>query len=315
MTAASESTRRLGLVLAFMTGIALLVAPGMAVAHAAGGGATILCDPSGCHVTVIDPGAGGTRGAGGAARTSESSCAWLNRPVPCTDAAMGSFNSRDGCYYKVAVPAPTSGPVFVQFQRFGGGIYWVSCPFGVGSGGYVWLAQPLAGMGPTPGELAQRALDSLTLTRPSTGRYPAGRLRDGTPYAVVRAATWFFTDPADFRVLTARAAVGGVWARVTATPVALMFTPGDGAAAVSCSGPGTAWTSAYGVWDRSPSGCDYSYPHSSIHQPNRVVTATYGIRWQVSWVGSGGASGVLPDQMTTATATFAVAEVEAVVVR
>jgi hypothetical protein len=44
-----------------------------------------------------------------------------------------------------------------------------------------------------------------------------------------------------------------------------------------------------------------------------VVTATYGIRWTVTWVGSGNTSGTLPDQMTTSQSTFAVAEVESVV--
>jgi hypothetical protein len=163
--------------------------------------------------------------------------------------------------------------------------------------------------------LARRAFASLTLTKPSTGRYPAGTLRDGTPYTVVRAYTWYWTDPADFQTLTARASAGPVWAEVTVKPAALIFTPGDGARAVSCAGPGTEWSSSYGVWAPSPSGCQYRYPHSSIHAPNHEVTATYGIRWQVSWVGSGNSSGTLADQTTTSTATFAVAEVEAVVVR
>jgi hypothetical protein len=228
---------------------------------------------------------------------------------------MGSLNAADGCYYKVADPLPTSGPVLAEFQQAGGGIYWATCPFGTGSGGFVWRAQPPPGMGPTPGELAQRALDSLTLTKPSTGRYPAGTLANGEEFTVVRMHTWYFTDPNDFRPLTARAAAGGVWAQVTVTPVALMFTPGDGNATVSCAGPGTAWNSSYGPWDASPSGCDYQYPHSSIHEPNLEVTATYGIRWQVSWVGSGDTTGTLPDQTTTSTARFAVAEEEALVIK
>jgi hypothetical protein len=227
---------------------------------------------------------------------------------------MGSFNSHDGCYYKEANPYPTSGPVADEYKQAGGGIYWATCPFG-GSGGYVWLAQPPPGMGPTPGQLAQQAFDSLTLTKPSPGRYPAGTLKNGQSYTVVRAATWYWSDPNDFKTLTARAAAGSVWAAVTVTPVALTFSPGDGNAAVSCAGPGTAWNASYGVWDASPSGCDYHYPHSSIHAPNQVVTATYGIRWQVTWVGSGNTSGTLPDQTTTRNATFAVAEVEAVVTK
>jgi hypothetical protein len=44
-----------------------------------------------------------------------------------------------------------------------------------------------------------------------------------------------------------------------------------------------------------------------------MVTATYGIEWTVTWTGSGGAAGTLTIPPTTATATFAVAEVQAVV--
>lgn len=129
----------------------------------------------------------------------------------------------------------------------------------------------------------------------------------------MHAYTWYYSDHAHFRTLTARAAAGATWAQVTVKPVALTFKPGDGNGAVSCTGPGTAWNSSYGVWAASPSGCDYQYPHSSIHEPNGVVTATYGINWQVTWVGSGGTSGTLPDQTTTSNSTFAVAEVESVV--
>ena len=228
---------------------------------------------------------------------------------------MGYFNAKDGCYYKEANPYPTSGPVYVSWKTGGGAIYWATCPFGNGSGGYVWLPNPPPGMAPTPGQLALRAFNSLALTKPSTGRYPDGRLKNGQPYTVVRAATWYWADPVDFKSLTARAAAGAVWAEVTVKPTALTFTPGDGNSAVSCAGPGTTWNSAYGVWDPSPSGCDYHYPNSSIHEPHGVVTATYGIRWQVTWVGSGNTSGTLPDQTTTSRSTFAVAEVESVVTR
>lgn len=277
---------------------------------------TVICYPDGTCVTkVVNPGGGGSDGSGGGSG-GDARCAWHGRTVPCTTSA-GYFNASDGCYYREADAYPTTGPVAVEYRRAGGAIYWASCPFGGGlqSGGYVRLPNPPPGLGPTPAMLARQAFDSLTLTRPSTGRYPAGRLQDGTPYTVVRASTWYWTDPADFRTLTTRAAAGPVWARVTATPAALSFTPGDGNPAVSCAGPGTAWNDSHGVWAASPSGCDYRYPHSTIHAPGGVVTASYSIRWQVSWVGSGGTSGTLQAPATTSRSTFAVAEVESLVTR
>ena len=179
-----------------------------------------------------------------------------------------------------------------------------------------WSATPPAGPAAVdPAELAEQALQTLTVPRPTTGRYPAGTLRDGQPFTVVNAYTWFWTDPESFRALTARADVGGVWAQVTVTPTALHFAPGDGAAAFACPGPGVAWQPGDGVWAPSPAGCHYRYPHSSIDQPGEQVTATYGISWSVAWTSSTGASGTLPDLTTSSNATFAVAEVQAVVTR
>jgi len=303
---------RLFLTLAMVVSLAVTAGVASSAARADGGGGKTVCHDGVCVVIVGDPGGPGHGGGTGHGGGGSSGCTWQGKSVPCTTQS-GSFNAQDGCYYKEANPYPTAGPVAVEYQQAGGGIYWATCPFGNGSGGYVWLPQPPAGLGPTPAELAQRAFDSLTLTKPSTGRYPVGTLKNGQSYTVVHAYTWYFSDPNDFKTLSARAAAGPVWAQVTVTPVALTFTPGDGNGQVSCAGPGTAWNSSYGVWAASPSGCDYQYPHSSIHEPNGQVTATYGINWQVTWVGSGNTAGTLPDQRTTSNSTFAVAEVESVV--
>ena len=295
---------------------ALLVAPTVASADG-GGDTTIVCDPTGCHVVVVDPGGGGNSGGpGGPGSPGGGGCKWQGKTVACSDPALGSFDSSDGCYYKEASPYPTSGPVYESWKAGGGGIYWASCPFGNGSGGYVWRPTPPANLPPSPAELAKRALDSLTLTKPTTGRYPSGTLKNGQPYTVVHAYTWYYTDPDRFKTLTARAAAGGNWAEVTVKPTGLTFNPGDGRGTVRCNGPGTPWNSSFGVWAASPSGCDYQYPHSSIHEQHQEVTATYGIEWTVSWVGSDGpGTTTLTVPPTTATSTFAVAEVEAVVTR
>lgn len=286
----------------------MCVSPRTAVA--AEGSSHVVCHRGVCVVVVDNPGSGGSGGDSGS--SDSGGCSWKGHKVPCTT-QNGYFNASDGCYYREANPYPQTGPVAVEYEKAGGGIYWASCPFGTGSGGYVWLPQPPPGVGPTPAMLAKRAFDSLTLSKPSSGRYPDGTLENGLHYTVVRTYTWYWTDPSNFKTLTAKAAAGAVWAEVTVKPTALTFTPGDGNATVSCTGPGTVWNDSYGAWAPSPSGCDYRYPHSSIHAPHNVVTATYGIKWQVTWVGSGNTSGTLPDQTTTATSTFAVAEVQSVV--
>ncbi len=186
-----------------------------------------------------------------------------------------------------------------------------------GTNGFTfWSASPPAGPATVdPVQLARQALRTLTVPAPTMGRYPAGTMQDGRPFTVVGASTWFWTDPDGFRPLSARADAGGVWAQVTVTPTLLTFAPGDGAATVSCPGPGVAWKQGDGVWAASPAGCDYRYPHSSIHQPGGQVTASYGIEWSVTWTSSTGAGGTLPGLTTTSSETFAVAEMESVVFR
>jgi hypothetical protein len=268
-----------------------------------------------CTVVVIhDPppgrgGGGGDQGAGTCFYTA------ANRELPCHN-WQGWWDASLQCYVRLDNPQPPlSDPVWRGHAD--GAIYTCGLPECPDSFCYraVWLAQPPPGMGPSPLDLARQALASLTIPVPSTGRYPAGRLKDGRPYTVVRAYTWYWTDPAKYKPLTARAAAGPVWAQVTVTPATLSFTPGDGSATVSCAGPGSPWTPSDGVWARSPSGCDYRYAHSSIHRPRGMVTATYSITWQISWVGSGGTSGTLAALTTTASSTFAVAEAESIVVR
>ena len=260
-------------------------------------------------------------GSGSGDGSQEAGCTLeaTGAAIPCQDGPSWWVQSLQ-CYAQpIPVQPPKDSPIWRGHTD--GAIYL--CTFYTNGGSFpgtngfsFWSGTAPAGPAAVdPAALAEQALSTLTIPAPTPGRYPAGTMRDGRPFTVVNAYTWFWTDPESFRALTARADAGGVWAQVTVTPTALRFTPGDGAAAVSCPGPGVAWQPRDGVWAPSPAGCDYRYPHSSIHQPDRQVTATYSIRWSVAWTSSTGASGTLPELTTTSDATFAVAEVEAVVTR
>ena len=166
----------------------------------------------------------------------------------------------------------------------------------------------------TPYDMALSAYKTVVVPAPTPGRYPFGHLKDGRPYTVVKAYTWFWTDSARWKPLSATARAGAVWATVTAMPVRLSFTPGDGNAAVSCGGPGSQWREGRnGPWDPSPSGCQYRYPHTSEHYPDEEVTATYTITWQVTWIGSGNTTGTFATAHTFTTTRFVVAELQTVV--
>ncbi len=295
-----------------------------------GGGACQKYGPGGICIIWVD--AGGSDGSTGSTAesdqpgtTGDGQCHWDTRTghapgvVPCSTADGAVWDGY--CYLKLMDPQPPKGVDGggVWDGHTNGAIYICSAP-GPGEppmgivGLEFWFAAPPAGLGPSPEQLAQQALATLTIPTPKPGRYPAGTLKDGRPYTVVGPAyTWFWTDPGRFQTLSATASAGGVSSTVMVTPSALTFTPGDGATALSCSGPGVAWTRSDGPWAASPAGCDYQYPHSSIHAPNGEVTATYGIRWTITWTSNVGDDGTLPDLTTTATSTFAVAEVESVV--
>lgn len=299
-----------------------------------GGGQCEQYGPGGvCIVYVSGSGSDGSVSSGnnsdsGSGGDEDGGCHWDTSNghapgvVPCTTADGAVWNGY--CYLALMDPQPPKGidGGGVWEGHTDGAIYECSAPgpgeSGVGIVGLeFWFANPPPGLGPDPGQLARQALSTLTIPGPTTGRYPSGTLRDGRPYTVVGPAyTWYWTDPSRFQTLQATAGpIDGISSTVTVTPSELEFTPGDGATTVSCSGPGVAWQKSDGPWAASPAGCDYQYPHSSINDPNGEVTATYGIRWTITWTSNVGENGTLPDLTTTATSTFAVAEVESVVTR
>jgi hypothetical protein len=251
--------------------------------------------------------------------TSAADCTLTpsGKVIPCQDGA-GRWVQSLQCYAQVMAEQPPKDSA-VWGGHTDGAIYLCTLYSNgqgfPGTNGFpFWSATAPAGPAAVdPAVLAAQALRTLTIPTPTTGRYPAGTLQSGRPFTVVNAYTWFWTDAESFRQLFARADAGGVWAQVTVTPTSLSFTPGDGSAAVSCQGPGVAWQQSDGVWARSPAGCDYRYSHSSIDEPDKEVTAVYGIRWSVEWTSSTGATGTLPQLTTSSSATFAVAEVQALV--
>ena len=245
-------------------------------------------------------------------------CFWQGREYVCHDALRGWFDNQDGCYYLLMTPQPAyDANMWMGHPNGQGAIYQFMCPVSAGTGGgWIWRASSPQPAAAVPAQLAQQAFVTLTLPKPVPPTSPSGaRLPDGRPYTVVQVPTWYWTTPASYVAKTARAAVGPVWAQVTVTPVALTFAPGDTGSTASCAGPGTVWTPQAGPWAHSPAGCDYAYPQSTYGYPGGQLTATYGIVWRATWTGSGGTGGGFPDVTTTATARFAVAEAQAVIVK
>lgn len=274
-----------------------------------GGGTTIVCTPSGCKTVVSGGGQSGGPGHSGGGSGTSGGCSWRGKRVPCTDPQMGMFEASDGCYIKEANPYPTSGPVYVSWKTGGGAIYWETCPFTGGSGGYIWLPTPPPGLPPSPGELAKRAAATFKFPKPSGHRSPSENKRyEGYSFSYVNLWLYDWTDRDTWKTLTASASAGGNWARVTATPTTLTYAPGDGAAAVSCAGPGRAWTADDGNSPPTAGACGYMYTLAT----SSPITATQSITWKITWVGSGGTSGTLPDRSTSTSGQLQVFQVQVV---
>jgi hypothetical protein len=186
--------------------------------------------------------------------------------------------------------------------------------------GYAWLGSGVGAAAggrvvrPTPGQLARDAYAELRLPAPSPEHSPDLRLADGRAAVLVGEQTWVWTNRSRFQIRSRRIQAGPVWAKVTATPVALSFDPGDGAPVLACAGPGTPFVAGRDPAHAASPTCNYQYQQSSADKPGGVVAAEWGITWNVHWTGAAGAAtagGQLPDMTSRTTTALAVAEAQA----
>ncbi|MEY2423588.1 MAG: hypothetical protein QOI95_3655 [Acidimicrobiaceae bacterium] len=132
----------------------------------------------------------------------------------------------------------------------------------------------------TPGSLANQALKELPLLYPRPRMAPPTTVKQ-----VVGIRTWMWVDPADWRPISATAAIPGLAATVTATPTKTIWDMGDGATVI-CNGPGTVYDPS-GPDAEQHSDCSHTYQHDGTYD----VRAT--IVWSVTWTATNGASGNL----------------------
>ncbi len=164
---------------------------------------------------------------------------------------------------------------------------------------------------PTPDVLAAYAYDKINVPATEVELKPAAR-------STVNLPTWVWLDKATFQEITVRAELpdAGVWAETTAKPVALHLEPGTAdAETYPASGDceinedgsiGTPYTK--GDSHKSPP-CGIRYLRASAGGPYKLKAS---ITWQISWTGSGGANGDLPDGTFETTQDIAVQEIQAI---
>ncbi|MGW3197545.1 hypothetical protein ACWDBD_23725 [Streptomyces sp. NPDC001118] len=139
-----------------------------------------------------------------------------------------------------------------------------------------------------------------------------------TTKSTVNAPTWVWQDKGRFKEVKVRASLPntGLWAETTAKPVALHLEPGtDDAETFPASGNctinddgsiGTPWVKGDG--DKTPP-CGIKYLRATNGTPYQLKAS---ITWQITWKGSDGSGGGLPDGTFETTQDMNVQEIQSV---
>lgn len=270
--------------------LAVALLGGTVLPTAVRGGVTCPPDSPVCVVVVDTPGQPGSTGNPAQPVDNQRHCyiAGTGEEVACFDPGWGWFNDADSCYWKLVDPQPGDG-AWWEGHYPDGAIYMTTCMElrpGVG-GGWAWRATPPPGYGaglPTPQQLAQRAIDQMTLSGPQI-HTPL----DGDRSGVVGVPVWLWTDvgATTWGPTSATAAVPGLSVTATATANQIVWDMGDGRSE-TCRNPGTPY---YAGGVTSPT-CQHIYEQPSTGQPNDAYPVTATTTWDVTWTG-GGVSGSL----------------------
>jgi hypothetical protein len=224
-------------------------------------------------------------------------------PVPCTS-DHGVWSNEFGCYVSPSPmdpqPPRSSGAVdsFTgEALTDEGAFYDCWLPDG-GGAGTVWLDSPPsladAALLPTPGEVAQMAVDQMGLRAISIGIAP-----DPDGVGIVGMPVWLWVENPDdetYGPATATATARGVTVTATARVHRVVWDLGDSTTIV-CTGPGTEYQDSFG---RQPSpDCGHTYTHESGDLPGGTYTVTATSQWVVEWEGAGQTGTLTLDGLTS----------------
>ncbi|MEU6079264.1 hypothetical protein [Streptomyces sp. NPDC047108] len=163
---------------------------------------------------------------------------------------------------------------------------------------------------PTPEVLASYAYDKIRVPDTEVELNPEGK-------STVNLPTWVWLDKGTFKDVKVRAELPntGLWAETTAKPVSLNLDPGtedaelhpaSGECRINDDGSiGTPYTKGEGK-ETPPCGITYLRASDEPYKLNASVT------WEISWEGSGGANGDLPDGTFETDQDMTVQEVQAI---
>ncbi|MFI1508198.1 ATP/GTP-binding protein [Streptomyces sp. NPDC020597] len=251
-------------------------------------------DAGECHVVEFCVGVGvndGTNDSGGQAGGSRG----------------GSSDSDLNCSYtKIEPKPPKKHPAWNGKDPEKYDMYFMSCSDGGVDNPASFVVVP-EGQPPVPQvdpqELAQRAVDSMTLLGPDIASpREAGRYTVGVPMWM-----WVNQGATTYGPNSASASAGGTTVTATAKVSKIVWSMGDGTS-VTCNGPGTPYASSEGMAPSPTCGHVYSTTSANAQSGKFPVTATS--TWTINWQG-GGQAGQLTEVRQTSV-QVAVGEVQVV---
>ncbi|MFI6340711.1 ATP/GTP-binding protein [Streptomyces sp. NPDC050535] len=267
-------TRRLGILAA---ALALAIAGTAGAAHASDDGPEV--GAGSCHLVkfCVSAGAGDETGGEGQADGSQSGSGSRDNHLKCA-------------YIKIEPKPPAEHPAWKDQDPEKYDMYFMSCSDGGQNNPDGFIIVP-EGQPPAPQvesqELAQRAIDSMTLLGPDIASpRAAGKYTVGVPMWM-----WVNQSATTYGPNTASATAGGVTVTATAKVSKIVWTMGDGTS-VTCNGPGTPYTASEGVAPSPTCGHLYSTTSAGAGGGTFAVTATS--TWTIDWQG-GGAAGQLTE--------------------
>lgn len=206
-------------------------------------------------------------------------------PVPCTS-EDGYWSNNYNCYIQPLDPQPPAGDPSWQGHEPGDGAVYMCYQPQTGLLIYIWSQDPPgnSGIGPTPRDVAQLAIEQMNLRAIDIGIVPEPA--EGNVGLVGMPVWMWAANPNGHTVgpISASASAGGITITATARLHRLTWDMGDGTK-LACVGPGTPYNSSYGN-QRSPD-CGHVYKQSSSTESGGKFQVTATSDWVITWAGAG----------------------------
>lgn len=272
--------------------------------------------------TPVDDDKNGGKNDGKGEKTE---CKYNGKVIPCSS-DRGTWNASMGCYAQAMSPQPPKDNPWWEGNEDG---VIIECyPPGPCSGmagatdwcmpQIYWAPGPPEAAGPSPRELADRAVASMRLSMGEIGSTPPSTEVKADSMGIIGLPIWLWVaDPAPNTTgpITRSAGGGGLTVTATATLDSIEWTLADRSTGavhrqVLCAGdnaPGTPWSESTGGDGKVPSPtCGITGPmNDQVGYFNLTGTA----HWTVEWAG-GGQTGTIEVPPQERTVPIEIAELQ-----